>query len=159
MLIYQILDVGVNTILVPSKWTGFLFIVFLSYRWLCLIPLIAIIIMFKERSLRAIFFIVSITSTIIASSINADVSRTRVLLSHNSFFLSVLYENYGWKTNHIIKILNILTFLNVITPAAKVYYLPKDWYSRNPLEWASPALPLPINIWRWFTSPNGFSTW
>ena len=70
-----------------------------------------------------------------------------------------LYENHGFKSNRIIKLLNLLTFLNVLTPAAKVYYLPKDWFSRNPLEWASPALPLPINLWRWFTSPNGFSTW
>ena len=49
-----------------------------------------------------------------------------------------------WKINHIIRLLNVLTFLNIITPAAKVYNLPKDWFSRNPLEWASPALPLPI---------------
>ena len=161
MLSYQIFDVGVNTILNPARWPGFLFIVFLSYRWLCLIPLITIIIMFREeRSLRFYFLIFSLISTIIASSINADVSRTLAFAYPIiPFCLSFIYENHGWKSNRIIKLLNVLTFLNILTPAAKVYYLPKDWLSRNPLEWASPALPLPINLWRWFTSPNGFSTW
>ena len=161
MLIYQIFEVGVNTILTPSKWPGFIFIVFLSYRWLCFIPLFTLIIMFrKEISYRFIFFIVSIISTIVASSINADVSRTLAFaFPIIPFSLSVICENLGWERNRIIKLLNLLTFCNVITPAAKVYYLPKDWFSRNPLEWASPALPLPINLWRWFTSPNGFSTW
>ena len=114
----------------------------------------------KKISYRFIFFIVSIISTIVASSINADVSRTLAFaFPIIPFSLCVIYENLGWERNRIIKLLNLLTFCNVITPAAKVYYLPKDWFSRNPLEWASPALPLPINLWRWFTSPNGFSTW
>ncbi len=158
---YLIYDVGLNTILNPDRWGGFLFIVFLSYRWLWLIPIVTIIIMIrKERSLRVIFFIVSIISTIIASSINADVSRTLAFaFPIIPFSLSVIYENLGWKCNRIIRLINVLTFLNILTPGAKVYHLPKDWLSRNPLEWASPALPLPINLWRWFTSPNGFSTW
>ena len=158
---YLIFDVGLSTFLNPDRWIGFLFVVFLSYRWLWLLPLISIIIMFRKGiSFRFVFFIVSIISTIIASSINADVSRTLAFaFPIIPFSISVIYENIGWESNRIIKLLNLLTFLNIVTPAAKVYNLPKDWFSRNPLEWSSPALPLPINLWRWFTSPNGLITW
>jgi len=161
MLKYLILDVGLKLILNPSKWLEFLFIVFLSYRWLFVIPFLAIIIMFrKERSLKFFIFLVSFVSTIFASTINADISRTlSFAFPIIPFSLSIIYEYLGAESSRIIKLLNVLTFLNLLTPAAKVYYVPKDWLLKNPLEWAIPALPLPINLWRWLTSPNGFSTW
>ena len=75
------------------------------------------------------------------------------------YSISIIYEHYGDQDRRISKIINILLFLNVLTPAVFFYVVPIDWLNRNPLEWLQPVLPLPINIWRWFTSPNGHVTW
>ena len=64
-----------------------------------------------------------------------------------------------WSNERLIYFLCFILMLNIITPAAKIYSVPSDWWNTNPLEWSSPALPLPINIWRWFSSPNGAPTW
>ena len=161
MLKYLIVDTGLNTILNPSKWLGFLFVAFFSFRWLLLMPLMALIIMFrKERSFKFIFFIASIVATLFASTINADTSRTIAFaFPVIPFSLSVIYEQFGRNSDRVIKLLNLLTFINILTPAAKVYNVPSNWLTTNPLNWFTPALPLPVNLWRWFTSPNGYVTW
>lgn len=155
------IDLALNTIFNPSKWLSFLFVAFFSYRWLLLIPFMAVIIMFKkERSFKFIFFIASLLLTIFASTTNADISRTlSFAFPLIPFSLSIIYEHFGRDSNRIIKLLNLLLFINIITPAVKVFYVPSNWLSTNPLNWITPALPLPVNLWRWFTSPNGYITW
>ncbi len=155
------IDLALNTSLNPSKWLSFLFVAFFSYRWLLLIPIMAIIIMFKkERSFKFIFFIASIVFILFASTSNADTSRTLAFaFPLIPFSLSIIYEHFGRNNKRIIKLLNLLTFINILTPAVKVYYVPSNWLSTNPLNWINPALPLPVNLWRWFSSPNGYITW
>ena len=161
MLKYLLLDFGLNTILNPSKWFAFLFVAFFTYRWLWFMPLMAVMIMFKkERSFKFIFFVASIVATLFASTINADTSRTIAFaFPVIPFSLSVIYEQFGRNSSRVIKLLNLLTFINILTPAGKVYTVPSNWLTTNPLNWFTPALPLPVNLWRWFTSPNGYVTW
>ena len=158
---FLIFDYGLNKIINPSNWLSFLFVAFFSYRWLIFLPFMALIIMFKkEKSFKFIFFITSIVATIFASTVNADISRTLAFaFPVIPLSISIIYEYFGRNSNRIIKLLNFLTFLNILTPALKVFHVPSNWLSTNPLNWATPALPLPVNLWRWFTSPNGYVTW
>ena len=159
---YLLIDFGLKgKILNPSTWPSVLVQVFLSYRWVWIIVILSIsILMNNGYSLKFFFFIFSLIGTILISTVNADISRSIAFaFPLIPYSLSLIYEHYGGHDKRITKIINVLLFLNVLTPAAVVYVVPSDWLTINPLEWASPALPLPINIWRWFSSPNGSFTW
>ena len=151
----------IGKIINPSSWPSVLVQIFLSYRWVWIIVILSVsILMNNGYSLKFFFFIFSIIGTILISTVNADISRT-IAFAYPliPYSLSLIYEHYGGHDKRITKIINIFLFLNVLTPAAVVYVVPSDWLTTNPIEWASPALPLPINLWRWFTAPNGSITW
>ena len=156
-----LIDHFLTKILNPSAWPSIFLTVFLSYRWVWIIVVLSILIsMNNGYSLKFFFFIFSIIGTIFLSNVNADISRSiSFAFPLIPYSLLLIYDNYGDHDKRITKIINMFLFLNVLTPAAVVYVVPSDWLTTNPLEWANPALPLPINLWRWFTAPNGSITW
>ena len=95
-----------------------------------------------------------------ATSSVADVSRSCAF-----FFpiipvaMQIIKNESTWPESKLKLWISWIIGLNVLTPALKVYGIPPDWWAINPLEWATPALPLPLNLWKWFTSPNGAITW
>ena len=91
---------------------------------------------------------------------NADIGRS-ISFCYPIIPISMLIiKDVGkWSNDKLIYFSNIILMFNILSPAAKVFYVPPDWWKTNPLEWSTPALPLPLNLWRWFTSPNGASTW
>ena len=152
---------GYFRVLNLSNWLGLAFMVFLGFRWLWIIPILALIILFKSRlSIRSFIFIISSLIAILLTFTVADVSRSCAF-----FFpmipvaMDILKDQSTWPESKLKFWITWIIGLNVLTPALKVYGIPPDWFAVNPLEWATPALPLPINIWKWLTSPNGAITW
>ncbi len=145
----------------PSQWLGFILMVFLSFRWLWIIPLLALISLLKEKlSIRSFIFIGSTLIAILSTSSVADVSRSCafffpiILVS-----MEILKDQSYWQESKFKFFLSVIIGLNVLTPGLKVYGIPPNWWAVNLLDWAIPALPLPLNLWQWFNSPNGAITW
>lgn len=145
----------------PSQWLGFVVMIFLGFRWLWIIPLLALIFLLKEKlSIRSFIFISSILLALVSTSSVADVSRSCafffpiILVS-----MEILKDQSNWQESKFKFLMSFIIGLNVLTPALVVYGIPPDWWEVNPLEWATPALPLPLNLWKWFNSPNGATTW
>ena len=90
----------------------------------------------------------------------ADVSRScAFLFTIIPVAMEILKEQSTWPESKLKFWISLIIGLNVLTPALKIYGIPQDWLDISPLEWATPALPLPVNLWKWFTSPNGAITW
>ena len=145
----------------PSQWLGFILMVFLGFRWLWIIPLLALISLLKEKlSIRSVIFIGSTLIAILSTSSVADISRSCafffpiILVS-----MEILKDQFYWQESKFKFFLSFIIGLNVLTPGLKVYGIPPNWWAVNPLDWAIPALPLPLNLWQWFNSPNGAITW
>ena len=148
-------------VLNPSKWLQYAFLVFLGFRWLWILPLVALIICIRNKNILIFYSLfISILLSSLVIMINADVSRS-ISFCYPMIPISMLIiKDIGkWSNKKLIYFLNLILLFNILSPAAKVYNIPPDWWKTNPLEWSSPALPLPFNLWRWFTSPNGASTW
>ncbi len=148
-------------ILDPSNWFGLTFMVFLGFRWFWILPFSALIFLLKDKlSIRSFIFIISSLSAIIATFSVADISRSCAF-----FFpiipvaITILKDESNWPESKLKLWICWIIGLNVLTPALKVYGIPPDWWAVSPLEWVTPALPLPVNLWKWFTSPNGAITW
>ena len=73
--------------------------------------------------------------------------------------MEILKDQPNWPESKLKFWISLLIGLNVFTPALKIYSIPANWSAVSPFEWATPALPLPINLWQWFTAPNGSITW
>ena len=145
----------------PANWLGLIVMAFLGFRWLWIIPFLALISLFKERlSMRSFFFISSTLIAILSTFGVSDVSR-----SCSFFFpmipvaIEILKDQSYWQESKFKFFLSFIIGLNVLTPGLKVYGIPPNWWAVNPLDWAIPALPLPLNLWQWFNSPNGAITW
>ena len=145
----------------PSNWFGFLVMVFLGFRWLWTIPILGLIVLIKRKlSIRMFIFIFSSAISILFTFTVSDVSRSCAF-----FFpmipvaIEIIKDHSGWPESKLKLWISLIIGLNVLTPALKMYGIPSDWLSTNPLEWVTPALPLPVNLWKWFTSPNGAITW
>jgi len=154
-------DFFLPIVLNPSRWPQFIFLVFLGFRFLWLLPLVALIICIRNKKLFIFYSLfISILLSTIVIMINADIGRS-ISFCYPLIPISMLIiKDIGkWSNDKLIYFLNIILLFNILSPAAKVYYVPADWWKTNPLEWLTPALPLPLNLWRWFTSPNGAPTW
>ena len=145
----------------PSNWFSLLVVVFFGFRWLWIIPILALIVLLKNKlSIRSFIFIVSSAISILMTFAVADISR-----SCSFFFpiipvaMEILKDQSTWPESKLKFWISLIIGLNVLTPAFKIYGIPQDWLAISPLEWVSPALPLPVNLWKWFTSPNGSITW
>ena len=152
---------GYFRILNPSNWFSLLVVVFFGFRWLWIIPIFALLVLLKNKlSIRSFVFIVSSAISILMTFAVADVSRSCAF-----FFpiipvaMEILKDQSTWPESKLKFWMSLIIGLNVLTPALKIYGIPQDWLAISPLEWVSPALPLPVNLWKWFTSPNGSITW
>jgi len=152
---------GYFRILNPYNWFGLIVLVFFGFRWLWIIPILALMVLLRDKlSVRSFIFIVSSAISILATFAVADVSRSCAF-----FFpiipvaMEILKDQYTWPESKLKFWISWIIGLNVLTPALKIYGIPLDWWAISPLEWSTPALPLPINLWKWFTSPNGAVTW
>ena len=145
----------------PSKWPQFIFLIFLGFRWLWLLPLVALIICIRNKKILIFYsLLIPIILSSLVIMLNADIGRS-ISFCYPIIPISMLIiKDVGnWSNDKLIYFSNIILMFNVLSPAAKVFYVPLNWWKTNPLEWSTPALPLPLNLWRWFTSPNGASTW
>ncbi len=145
----------------PSKWLSLLVVTFFGFRWLWIIPFLALLGLLKKNiSIPSYIFIFSTLFCLIASYSVADVSRSCAF-----FFpifpvsMKILKHEFNWNESKLKFWIKWIIGLNVLTPALKVFAVPPNWLEVNPFEWSSPALPLPANLWRWFTAPNGAITW
>ena len=152
---------GYFRILNPSNWLSLLVVVFFGFRWLWIIPILTLIYILKSRlSIRSFLFILSSTISIFGTFAVSDISR-----SCSFFFpmipvaMEILKDQSTWSESKLKLWISWIIGLNILTPALKIYGLPPDWWAISPLEWATPALPLPVNLWKWFISPNGAITW
>ena len=148
-------------ILNPSNWLGLFVTVFLGFRWFWTVPILALIVTLNNKlSIRSSLFVVSSLISVLATLTVADISRSCAF-----FFpmipvaIEILKDQSAWTESKLKLWISWIICLNVLTPALKVYGIPPEWWAVNPLEWATPALPLPVNLWNWFTSPNGAITW
>ncbi len=143
----------------PNEWPGLLVMVFLGFRWLWLIPLLAVSFLWRQKSsFRILVYALSLSAASLATFTVVDVSRSFAFLFPCVLVgLQILHEN-GWSDRRLSRWLAWCLGLNILTPALKVFGLPQQWW-RDPLSWASPYLPLPINLWQWLRSPNGAVTW
>ena len=82
-----------------------------------------------------------------------------IIASKLPVYSHILKNKFNWNDSQLKFWIRWIIGLNVLTPALKIYGIPQDWLDISPLEWATPALPLPVNLWKWFTSPNGASSW
>ena len=148
-------------VLNPIKWPQFIFLIFLGFRWLWILPVAALIICIRNRKIfifTSLFIPILFSSLVIA--INADIGRSISFCYPLIPVSMIIIKDIGkWSNKKLIYFLNLILMFNIFTPGAKVFYVPPDWWKTNPLEWSSPALPLPLNLWRWFTSPNGAGSW
>ena len=152
---------GYFRILNPSKWFSLLVVVFFGFRWLWIIPVLALIVLLKNKlSIRSFIFVFSSAISILITFAVSDVSR-----SCSFFFpmipvaIDILKDKSTWPESKLKFWISLVIGLNVLTPALKVYGIPSDWWAISPLQWVTPALPLPVNLWKWFISPNGSITW
>jgi hypothetical protein len=143
----------------PNEWPGLAVMVLLGFRWLWLIPLFAVSFLWRQRgAFRILIYALSLSAASLSTFTVADVSRSFAFVFPCIIVgLQILKEN-GWSDRRLSNWLAWCLGLNILTPAAKVFGLPQQWW-RNPLSWASPYLPLPINVWQWLRSPNGAATW
>ena len=152
---------GYFRILNPSDWISLLVVVFFGFRWLWIIPVLALIVILKNKlSIRSFIFVFSSAISILITFAVSDVSR-----SCSFFFpmipvaMDILKDKSTWPESKLKFWISLVIGLNVLTPALKIYGIPQDWMTISPLEWGTPALPLPVNLWKWFISPNGSITW
>ena len=148
-------------ILNPSSWLSLFFMTFLGFRWFWTVPILAMIVLLKKKiSIRSFIFIFSSGISILSTFTVADVSRsTAFFFPMIPVAIEILKDQNNWSESKLKLWISWIIGLNVLTPALKVYGIPPEWWTINPLEWATPALPLPLNLWKWFTSPNGSITW
>ena len=154
-------DYFLPIVLNPSKWPQFIFLIFLGFRWLWILPLVALTICVRHKKIIIFYsLLIPILLSSLVIAINADIGRS-ISFCYPLIPVSMLIiKDIGkWSNEKLIYFLNFILMFNILTPAAKVFYVPPNWWKTNPLEWSSPALPLPLNIWRWLTSPNGAQTW
>ena len=143
----------------PGDWPSLAVMVLLGFRWLWLVPLLAISLLWRHRgSWRIAFYAISLLSAGIATFTVADVSRSFAFLFPAVLVALQILREGGWSDRHLSVWIAWLLGLNILTPAAKVFGVPSAWW-KNPIEWASPYLPLPVNLWQWLRSPNGAVTW
>lgn len=156
----SLLSGPLQRVLQPSTWPGLLVMVFLGFRWLWLVPVMALSILWRERvTIRGLGYGIGLLLTSLATFSVADVSRSFAFLFPAILVgLTILVEQGGWSLSLLQRWLAWILGLNVLTPAAKVFGVPAAWW-KNPLSWASPYLPLPVNLWQWLRSPNGAATW
>ena len=152
---------GYFRILNPSNWFSLLVVVFFGFRWLWIIPISALIVLLKNKlSLHSFIFIFSSAISILMTFAVADVSRScAFFFTIIPVAMEILKEQSTWPESKLKFWISLIIGLNVLTPALKIYGIPQDWLDISPLEWATPALPLPVNLWKWFISPNGSITW
>jgi hypothetical protein len=91
----------------------------------------------------------SIAIVLVSSFSMADTSRT---LSFAFPLLLVAVSDligYGQcSQTKLQRTLSGLLAMNMLTPAAVVFLVPIE-IIHKPLQWATPILPLPVNIWHW----------
>ena len=153
-----------SRLLDPVRWPELAFMVLLGFRWLWLLPLLVWFQQFRQRAnWRSALYLASLPLCVVATVTSADISR------NCSFFFPVipvalefLISINGWSQGKVKVFLAWILGLNILTPAAMVFYFPPLWWKTNPLEWkdwATLYLPLPVNLWQWFRVPNGAASW
>ena len=153
-----------SRLLDPVRWPELAFMVLLGFRWLWLLPLIVWFQQFRQKAnWRSALYLASLPLCVVATVTSADISR------NCSFFFPVipvalefLISINGWSQGKVKVFLAWILGLNILTPAAMVFYFPPLWWKTNPLEWkewATLYLPLPVNLWQWFRVPNGAASW
>jgi hypothetical protein len=154
----------------PKEWPSLVVMVFLGYRWLWVTPALAIYVGFSSKGgfdLRIACYALAIAVGIVACFSMADISRSLafvfpiVLIGVLDIVKSPLSSQNGVK-----KLLLLLLAANVVTPAAIVFAGPGSYWL-NPLsswlgyreviaDWQNqPILPLPLNLWQFFSLPQG----
>lgn len=147
-------------VLQPSTWPGLVVMVLLGYRWLWVVPAMAVAVLWRNGpDTRGALYLFGLLATTLATFTVADVSRSFAFLFPAILVgLEILRVQGGWTEERLSRWLAWILGLNVLTPAAKVFGVPAEPW-KNPLSWASPYLPLPLNLWQWLRSPAGASSW
>lgn len=140
-----------SRLLEPSTWPGLALMIAMSFRWLWLIPLYALLLSLRRGLETSDFaYWASVIIVVLASfAFSADVSRNIAfafpLIPVSLVFLCREHNVH----EHKLRIsLGVILGLNIVTPAATFFELPS---SINPLSWGSIYLPLPVNLWRWLS--------
>lgn len=143
----------------PSSWPSLAVMVFLGFRWLWLIPLLALSSLWRQSpSMRVGLYACSLLVGSLATFTVADVSRSFAFVFPCVLVALQILQEQGWSDSRLSRWLTWCLGLNVLTPAATVFGVPPQWW-KDPISWAVPYLPLPLNLWQWLRSPNGAASW